>query len=72
MTREEIDEAIMRHADMEMLYDQPYEDRNRIRVTGPFTVESLSRTALRHPIQNSLKQRRWSKIKFDSLESFTS
>jgi adenine-specific DNA-methyltransferase len=42
MTREEIDEAIMRHADMEMLYDQPYEDRNRIRVTGPFTVESLS------------------------------
>ena len=25
-----------------MLYDQPYEDNKRIRVTGPFTVESLS------------------------------
>ena len=25
-----------------LLYDQPYEDPSRIRVTGPFTVESLS------------------------------
>ncbi len=25
-----------------MLYDQPYEDTKRVRVTGPFTVESLS------------------------------
>lgn len=25
-----------------MLYDQPYEDNKRVRVTGPFTVESLS------------------------------
>ncbi len=25
-----------------MLYDQPYEDNKRLRVTGPFTVESLS------------------------------
>lgn len=42
MTREEIDAAIARHADTEMLYDQPYQDNKRIRVTGPFTVESLS------------------------------
>ena len=43
MTREEIDAAIARHADTpELLYDQPYEDNNRIRVSGPFTVESLS------------------------------
>ncbi|WP_206922648.1 site-specific DNA-methyltransferase [Alicyclobacillus suci] len=42
MTREEIDAAIMRHADVEILYDQPYEDSSRIRVSGPFTVESLS------------------------------
>ncbi|HLG57057.1 MAG TPA: site-specific DNA-methyltransferase [Vicinamibacterales bacterium] len=42
MTREEIDAAIMRHADTELLYDKPYEDNKRIRVTGPFTVESLS------------------------------
>jgi adenine-specific DNA-methyltransferase len=42
MTREEIDAAIARHAETEILYDQPYEDNQRIRVTGPFTVESLS------------------------------
>ena len=42
MSREEIDAAIRRHADTELLYDQPYEDSSRIRVTGPFTVESLS------------------------------
>jgi len=42
MSREEIDEAIRRHADQELLYDQPYEDNRRVRVTGRFTVESLS------------------------------
>jgi adenine-specific DNA-methyltransferase len=42
MTRAEIDAAIARHAETETLYDQPYEDRNRVRVSGPFTVESLS------------------------------
>ena len=42
MTREEIDRAIAKYADTETLYDQPYEDGKRIRVAGPFTVESLS------------------------------
>jgi adenine-specific DNA-methyltransferase len=42
MTRQEIDAAIARHAETETLFDKPYEDRNRLRVTGPFTVESLS------------------------------
>ena len=42
MTREQIDEAIKRHADFELLYDKPYEDKNKVRVSGPFTVESLS------------------------------
>ena len=41
-TRTEIDTAIARHAGFELLYDQPYEDNKRVRVTGPFTVESLS------------------------------
>jgi len=40
--QQEIDAAIARHADTEILYDKPYEDRKRIRVTGAFTVESLS------------------------------
>ncbi|WP_343387773.1 modification methylase [Candidatus Amarobacter glycogenicus] len=38
----EIDASIARRADVELLYDQPYEDNTKIRVTGPFTVESLS------------------------------
>ncbi len=42
MTREQIDAAIARHADTETLYDKPYEDNKRVRVSGPFTVESLS------------------------------
>ncbi|WP_137723895.1 site-specific DNA-methyltransferase [Prescottella subtropica] len=42
MSREEIDAAIKRHADFEYLYDRPYEDKKKVRVTGPFTVESLS------------------------------
>jgi adenine-specific DNA-methyltransferase len=42
MSRGEIDEAIKRHADYELLYDKPYEDKSKIRVAGPFTVESLS------------------------------
>jgi len=37
-----IDDSIARRAETEFLYDQPYEDSKRVRVTGPFTVESLS------------------------------
>ena len=42
MSREEIDAAIARHTDTELLYDRPYEDRKVVRVSGPFSVESLS------------------------------
>ncbi|QEO15597.1 site-specific DNA-methyltransferase [Agromyces intestinalis] len=42
MTRDEIDKAIKRYADFELLYDKPYEDKSKVRVSGPFTVESLS------------------------------
>ena len=37
-----VDAAIAKHADTETLYDRPYEDNKVVRVTGPFTVESLS------------------------------
>ena len=37
-----IDASIAKRADVELLYDRPYEDRGRVRVAGPFTVESLS------------------------------
>lgn len=40
--QKEIDASIAAKADTEYLYDQPYEDKSRVRVAGPFTVESLS------------------------------
>ncbi|MXZ97967.1 MAG: site-specific DNA-methyltransferase [Acidimicrobiaceae bacterium] len=53
MSQVEIDEAIARHADTEFLLDQPYEDKTRVRVTGPFTVESLSPHRNRTPAAES-------------------
>ena len=40
--QKEIDASIAAKADFEYLYDKPYEDKSRVRVSGPFTVESLS------------------------------
>ena len=37
----EIDASIAAQADFEYLYDKPYVDNSRVRVAGPFTVESL-------------------------------
>lgn len=37
-----IDASIAAKADSEFLYDKPYEDKRKVRVAGPFTVESLS------------------------------
>jgi adenine-specific DNA-methyltransferase len=42
MNRKEIDATIARHAETEILYDRPYQDARKVRVAGPFTVESLS------------------------------
>ena len=42
MSRQAIDAAIRRHAEFELLYDKPCEDPKKVRVAGPFTVESLS------------------------------
>jgi adenine-specific DNA-methyltransferase len=40
--QKEIDASIGAKAEYEYLYDKPYEDKRRVRVAGPFTVESLS------------------------------
>lgn len=37
-----MDASIARNADVEYLHDRPYPKRGAVRVTGPFTVESLS------------------------------
>jgi adenine-specific DNA-methyltransferase len=38
----EIDASIAGKAEFEYLYDKPYDDKKKVRVAGPFTVESLS------------------------------
>jgi adenine-specific DNA-methyltransferase len=38
----EIDASIAAKAEVEKIFDKPYEDKRTVRVAGPFTVESLS------------------------------
>ncbi len=40
--QQEIDASIAAKAESEYLYDKPYTDNKKVRVAGPFTVESLS------------------------------
>lgn len=40
--QKEIDASIKAKAESEYLYDKPFEDKKKVRVAGPFTVESLS------------------------------
>lgn len=40
--QKEIDASIAAKADFEFLYDKPYQNNKKVRVAGPFTVESLS------------------------------
>jgi adenine-specific DNA-methyltransferase len=40
--QKEIDASIAAKAEFEYLYDKPYEDKKKVRVAGPFAVESLS------------------------------
>jgi adenine-specific DNA-methyltransferase len=40
--QKEIDASIAARAEFEYLYDKPYDDKKRVRVAGPFTVETLS------------------------------
>ena len=40
--QQEVDASIEAKADSEYLYDKPYVDKKKVRVAGPFTVESIS------------------------------
>ncbi len=40
--QKQMDASISANADFEYLFDRPYEDKKKVRVSGPFTVESLS------------------------------
>lgn len=39
--QKQMDEAIAAHADQEILYDKPIINKNRLRISGPFTVEAV-------------------------------
>ena len=39
--QKKMDESIASHAGQEILYDQPEVSRNKLRITGPFTVEAV-------------------------------
>lgn len=39
--QKQIDASIASHADQEVLYDQPAVAKNKLRITGPFTVEAV-------------------------------
>ena len=39
--QQHMDASIAAHADQEILYDQPQVSKNRLRITGPFTVEAV-------------------------------
>ena len=56
MTRREIDTAIARNSDSEFLYDQAEVDARKVRVAGPFTVESLSPHSTVAPVRSSSEQ----------------
>jgi len=40
--QKDMDASIAAKAEFEYLYDKPYDDKKKVRVAGPFTVESLS------------------------------
>ena len=40
--QKKIDDSIQKNAEYELLYDRPYADNSKVRVAGPFTIESLS------------------------------
>ncbi|MGH9352731.1 MAG: DNA methyltransferase, partial [Terriglobia bacterium] len=47
MTRAQIDAAMAKYAEQETLYDQPFVDKSKARVSGPFTVEAVPAPTVR-------------------------
>jgi adenine-specific DNA-methyltransferase len=52
MSRNEIEAVITKSAESEFLYDQAEEDSKKVRVSGPFTVESLSPHSTVTPVRS--------------------
>jgi adenine-specific DNA-methyltransferase len=69
--QKEIDDSIAKHSSTETLYDQPHEDKKRVRVAGPFTVESLSphRMLTTDASVDEIKAQMQPEVKTDSFET---
>ena len=70
--QEEVDSSIKRFCETVLLYDQPYENPKRVRVTGPFTVESLSphrmiSTDAERPVSELDRQKRDASGQFENM-----
>jgi adenine-specific DNA-methyltransferase len=55
-TQEERERLIRESADQEVLYDQPVEDKSKVRVSGPFTVEAIPVAAMEDPTAPQVEQ----------------
>ena len=64
--QKEIDASIAAKADSEFLYDKPYEDKNKVRVAGPFTVESISPHRTLHVDENDEVIDTWKTLQADT------
>ena len=51
--QKQMDASIAAHADQETLYDQPQVAKNKLRITGPFTVEAVPFPSVKG-LENSL------------------
>jgi len=68
--QKEIDASIAAKADSEYLYDRPYEDKGKVRVAGPFTVESVSPHRILSVGENEDLIDTWDKVAEESDEAY--
>lgn len=68
--QKEIDASIAAKADHEYLYDRPYEDKGKVRVAGPFTVESVSPHRILSVGENEDLIDTWDKVAEESDDAY--
>ena len=68
--QKEIDASIAAKADSEYLYDRPYEDKSKVRVAGPFTVESVSPHRILSVGENEDLIDTWDKVAEESDDAY--
>ncbi len=55
-SHEEREQVIRETAEQEVLYDQPEEDKGKVRVSGPFTVEAIPVASMEDPSESAIPQ----------------